>query len=77
MKNLELDYTIKDNFTKITILGSKICGVPGVMARIIAALYSNDIAVYQSSDSSSTISVLVESAQAQTAVNLLHKSLIK
>jgi len=77
MNTLNLDYVIKDDFTKITILGNQICGVPGVMAKIIAALYSNDIAVYQSTDSSSTISVLVESDKAQTAVNLLHKALIK
>ncbi len=77
MNKLGLDYIIKDDFTKITILGNQICGVPGVMAKIVAALYSNNISVYQSSDSSSTISVLIESDKAQTAVNLLHKALIK
>ncbi|MFA0815877.1 MAG: aspartate kinase [Anaerofustis sp.] len=77
MHQLGLDYTITDDFTKITILGNQICGVPGIMARIIAVLYSNDIQVFQSTDSSSTISVLVESKKAPLAVNLLHKALIK
>jgi aspartokinase len=53
-----------------------ICGVPGVMAQIIAVLYSNKIRVYKSSDSSSTISVLVEDEKAKTAVKLLHDSLV-
>lgn len=77
MHKLELDFVVKDDFTKITILGNQICGVPGVMARIIAVLYSNGIQVFQSTDSSSTISVLVEGKKASNAVNLLHQALIK
>jgi aspartate kinase len=71
-----IDYKVTDGFTKITVLGNMICGVPGVMAQIIAVLYSNNIRVYQSSDSSSTISVLVEDEKAKTAVKLLHDSLV-
>ncbi len=77
MDALELEYDIKDDFTKITILGTQICGVSGVMAKIITTLYSNDIAVFQSTDSNTTISVLVESTKVSKAVNLLHNSLIK
>lgn len=72
-----IDYKVKDGFSKITVLGNMICGVPGVMAQIIAVLYSNNIRVYQSSDSSSTISVLVEDGKAKTAVKLLHDSLVE
>ena len=72
-----LEYKITDGFAKITVLGNRICGVPGVMAQIIAVLYSNNIRVYQSSDSASTISVLVKEETAKTAVKLLHDSLVE
>ena len=76
MSKIGLEYTICDGFTKITIMG-RMKGVPGVVAKIIAALYSNNIFVHQSSDSSTTVSVLVDTKQAKDAVNVLHTNLIK
>jgi len=76
MEKIGLEYTICDGFTKITIMG-RMKGVPGVVAKIIAALYSNNIFVHQSSDSNTTVSVLVDTKQAKDAVNILHKNLIK
>lgn len=76
MNDLELDFEINDNFTKITIMG-RMKGVPGIVAKIIGALYSNGIYVYQSSDSNTTISVLVDAKQAKEALNVLHNNLIK
>ena len=76
MSKIGLEYTICDGFTKITIMG-RMKGVPGVVAKIIAALYSNNIFVHQSSDSSTTVSVLVDPKQAKDAVNVLHTNLIK
>lgn len=76
MQGLGLEFTICDNFSKITIMG-RLQGVPGVVAKIISSLYSNDIYVHQSSDSSTTVSVLVDTKQAKNAVNVLHQNLIK
>lgn len=76
MSKLGLEYTITEGFTKITIMG-RMKGVPGVVAKIIAALYSNNIFVHQSSVSSTTVSVLVDTKQAKDAVNVLHTNLIK
>ena len=42
MSKIGLEYTICDGFTKITIMG-RMKGVPGVVAKIIAALYSNNL----------------------------------
>ena len=76
MSEAEMSYTITENFTKITALGDSIHGTPGVLARMIAVLYSENIRVYQSSDSNDTISLLIESSEAKKAVKLLHKLLI-
>ena len=76
MDQLELEYKLQSGYTKITILGNKICGVPGVMAKIITVLYANNIMVYQSSDSNRTIAVLVKTEVATDAVKVLHKELI-
>lgn len=76
MEKLGLDFTIKEGFCKITVLGNRISGVPGVVAKIISALYSNNIAVQQSSDSSTTVSVLVDEEQSHLATNVLHEALI-
>ncbi len=63
--------TIKD-CSKVTIIGSRIRGVPGVMARILKVLSKNNIIVYQTADSHTTISVLVKKQDAEKAVLLLH-----
>ena len=76
INDLNLEYTVRSGFSKITVVGSYIVGVPGIIAKIIAALYSNEIPVFQSSDSSNTISVLVQSDKSQQAVNILHDALI-
>ncbi len=76
MDKLNLDYNITDNFSKITVMG-RMNGVPGIVAKIISVLYSNNIFVYQSSDSSNTVSVLVKEEDGKKAVNVLHTSLLK
>ncbi len=76
LSGLGLSYKLNGGFSKITVLGNRICGVPGVMAKIVTVLYSQNIQVYQSSDSNRTISVLVKSDEAKKAVKVLHKELI-
>ncbi len=74
LKELKLQYEIKKNCSKVTIIGSRITGIPGVMATIVQALAREGIKILQSSDSHSTISCLVENHDAIKAVNVLHEA---
>lgn len=64
---------ILEGMGKVTVIGSRMRGVPGVMARTVRALEGAGIGIYQTSDSSMTISCLVEGAHLQAAVIALHK----
>ncbi|HYE81319.1 MAG TPA: ACT domain-containing protein [Clostridia bacterium] len=57
----------------LTMIGSGMKGLPGVMAKITHALAENDIPLLHTSDSHTTISCLIESRHEKTAVNALHK----
>lgn len=72
LDELEIDYKIFEKCSMITILGYKIHGVPGVMARIATTLSNNKITILQSSDSHTTISCLVDTNTALKAVEVLH-----
>lgn len=66
-------YELKTDCCKVTIIGNKMRGVPGVMAKAISALSRQNIEVLQTSDSHTTISCLIDSAFTNAAVNALHK----
>lgn len=66
------DYYIVNNCCKITAIGHKIHGVPGVMSKLVRVLSANNIKILQSSDSHTTISCLIEDKYLSTAVNTLH-----
>ncbi|MFA7214742.1 MAG: ACT domain-containing protein, partial [Bacillota bacterium] len=65
-------FSINRNCSKVTVIGNRIRGVPGVMARILRVLNQNSIRVYQTADSHATISVLVKTEDAKKAVVVLH-----
>jgi aspartate kinase len=65
-------YEITDDCCKITIIGNRISGVPGIMHKIIEILYESNIKILQTSDSNTTISCLIENENMNLAVNLLH-----
>ncbi len=67
------NYELKDNCSKVTIIGNKMRGVPGVMAKAINALAKHNIEVLQTSDSHTTISCLIDSTNTNAAVNALHQ----
>jgi aspartate kinase len=73
MHQLGLKYSFTENCSKIAIIGSGMRGIPGVMARILKAIYAEDIEVFQTADSHTTIWCLVESKNAQNCINALHK----
>ena len=69
----EIKYTIIENCSTIAIVGAGMNGVPGVMARIINTLISNEIEILQTTDSNMTIWCLIHSDKVPQAVRSLHK----
>lgn len=70
------DFSITSGFAKVSIVGANIAGVPGVMANVLEALKKDDITVYQSADSHTTIWILVEEQHKNTAITNLHDRFI-
>ena len=57
---------------KVTVVGSAMEGVPGVMSKFVSALASRGITILQTVDSDTTISAIVKEDQLTDAVNALH-----
>jgi len=72
MKSFDLRYVSIENCSKIAIIGSRIRGIPGVMARILKTLTKEKVKVLQTADSHTTIWCLVESKYTEQAINALH-----
>lgn len=72
VKTLNLNCTYSDKCTKVSLIGNGIKGVPGVMAKILKVLKSNNIEVLQTSDSHTTIWCLVHSSDSKKALNIIH-----
>ena len=49
-------------------------GRPGIMSKIVEALTGMDISIYQTTDSHTTISCLIEKEFEKKAVNVLHNA---
>ncbi|MEY8762107.1 MULTISPECIES: aspartate kinase [Clostridium] len=76
MKNLGLNYTAIRGCTKISLIGSGMRGVPGVIAKILKVLFEENIKVLQTADSHTTIWCLVKSDMAGRAINALHREFL-
>ncbi|SHI44341.1 aspartate kinase [Desulfofundulus thermosubterraneus] len=61
---------------KVAAVGAGMTGVPGVMASIVDALTRENIPILQSSDSHTTIWVLVRQEDMERAVRALHRQFI-
>ncbi|MEK6263713.1 MAG: aspartate kinase [Clostridium sp.] len=73
IKGLNMAYSFIKDCSKLSIIGSKMRGIPGVMARILKALTRENIEVLQTADSHMTIWCLVETGYVEKAINALHK----
>lgn len=73
MNSINVKYSHIDDCSKIAIIGSRMRGIPGVMAKILKSLVKEKIEVLQTADSHTTIWCLVESKYTETAINLLHE----
>jgi aspartate kinase len=69
----DITYEIVKNCSKVTLIGNRINGIPGVMVRIVRALSNHSIEILQTSDSRMTISCLINQEDLRKAVNALHK----
>ncbi len=74
LNNGNLKYSLIEDCSKVAVIGSKMKGIPGVMAKIIKALSDNNIEVLQTADSHMTIWCLVHSKDEKDAINVLHKT---
>lgn len=72
LKELNYGYKLIHSCSKVTIIGSKMRGIPGVMAKMVSALSKEDIEILQTSDSHTTISCLISSEHTNKAVIALH-----
>lgn len=72
LQYLGLHYELDRELAKVTLVGAGMHGVPGVMARMAEYLEDAGVAILQTADSHTTISVLVRGADAGNAVKALH-----
>jgi len=73
IKQTNMSYSFVQDCSKIAIIGSKMRGIPGVMAKILKALTREKIEVLQTADSHMTIWCLVETGYVEKAINALHR----
>lgn len=67
-------YSVDEEVAKVSVVGNAINGVPGIMSKIVQALRGNEIEIIQTSDSNTTIWLLVKSTKEKQAVRLIHKA---
>jgi aspartate kinase len=72
VKSLDLNYTYEEDCSKISLIGNRMAGKPGVMAKIIKTLRNEKIDVLQTADSHETIWCLVKTNLVNNAINALH-----
>lgn len=72
LKNDKFNYELSEHYVKISIVGGGMTGRPGIMARVVEALTEDDISIFQTTDSHTTISCLISSESEKKALNTLH-----
>lgn len=74
IEKYEVAYSFIDHCCKVTVIGEKMTGIPGVMAKIISSLAKVDVQILQTADSLSTIACLVHKEDQEKAVIALHNT---
>jgi len=67
-----LEAEMTENCTVVSVIASQFQALPGVMARLLAALARTGVPVYQTADSAHSISALIPEGDASAAVRALH-----
>lgn len=73
LENMGIKPVLRAGCAKVASVGAGMTGVPGVMAKIVEALTRQGVEILQSSDSHTTIWVLVKREDLQKAVVALHE----
>ena len=74
LNSIKLKYELVENCSQLAIVGSRMTGIPGVIARIVQGLTENNIEVLQTADSHMTIWCLIHTENVEEAINALHKT---
>ena len=72
LDSINIKFDLAENCSKVSIIGSGMKGIPGVMAKLLVALDSEGIEVLQTADSHTTIWCLIHSEKVNKAINILH-----
>ena len=73
IKRYDVQYEIRKNCAKVTLVGSKVTETPGVIAKVFRALLSSGITLIQSSNSYTSLTCLVEEEDMIKTVHAIHK----
>ena len=74
LKQHDVEYEIKPDCSKVTLIGNKVTETPGVIAKIMRALNAENITLLQSSDSYNSLSCLVDEKDMVTTVHVIHNA---
>lgn len=74
LNGTDFEYTLTEDCAKVSVVGSAMRGVPGVMANFVAALTGCKISILQTVDSDTTISAIIKQEHLIDAVTALHKA---
>lgn len=66
------NYNVVTHCAKVTAIGERMTGVPGVMARIVKAFTKAHIEILQTADSLTTIACLIKEEKVALAISVLH-----
>lgn len=77
LKAEKIKYVKEENVSKISIVGNAMNGVPGIVTTIVKALEKERIEVMQTSDSNTTIWLLIDEENEKKAVQTIHNSFFK
>lgn len=67
-------YVCNTGCAKVSVVGSAMRGVPGIMANFVTALAAKNIAILQTVDSDTTISAIIKEEHLVDALTALHKA---
>ena len=72
----QIEAQVLTNCAKVSVIGAGMLGTPGVTAKMVAALSKEGIQILQTTDSDTTIWVLVHGKDLAGAVNALHDAFL-
>lgn len=77
LRRAGIDASCRDKVAKVSMVGTGMTGIPGVMARALQALEDADILPLLATDSHTTISFLVDQAREADAIQTLHRTFME